>query len=102
MSLCSLVLLEIQSLSVTASFQAERNDTILPSLCLWQSHCTNVEGQCGLGTSAILDKCVLHEENDSPVPVEQGLGRHAAHGRYSLPADAVQDVRFTAHVRLIC
>lgn len=30
----------------------------------------------------------------SPVPVEQGLGRHAA--------DAVQYLRFTAHVRLIC
>lgn len=27
----------------------------MPSLCLWQSHPTNIEGQCGLGTSAILD-----------------------------------------------
>lgn len=36
------------------------------------------------------------------MPVEQGLGRHAAHERYRLPADAVQYIRFTAHVRLIC
>lgn len=50
-----------------------------------------------MGTSTILDKYVLREQNDSPVPMWQGLGRHAAHGGYSLSADAAQYIRFTAH-----
>lgn len=55
-----------------------------------------------MGTSTTLDKYMLCEENDSPVPVWQGLGRHAAHGGYSVSADAAQYIRFTAHGRLIC
>lgn len=42
-----------------------RNDTILSFLCLWQSCHMNVEGHCELGTSTILDKYMLHEENYS-------------------------------------
>lgn len=70
--------------------------------CLWQSHHMNTEGQRGQGTLAILNKYILHENGNSLVPVQKDLGRHAAHGRHSLPANAVQYTIITAHVWLIC